>query len=430
MKYKKWIILLILAGLVLLLWSVPPVRTQVVEAGSSILHYTKTKAREYIGIGARVQMNKVVMAKASGLAQLEEGVKQAEQLVGQRRQEVNRQEEFIKSCIADMTLEQKLAQLMILTNEKDITEDNLLKLQPGGIILFGADFKGKTIQEVSERVDKLQSFMRYPLFVGVDEEGGAVSRISGLTDRDIPVFKSARQLGSNGDGNEIKEETIKKAKFLQSMGINLNFDPVADVVTKKSAYMYERSAGEDADTAAFYVKAVVETMADENMISCLKHFPGYGNNGNTHKTYIEDKRKLQSYQESDFIPFEEGVEAGADMVMVSHIVMKKIDSDMPASLSKDVHDLLREELDFDGVVMADDLNMQAVLSQVSLEEASGIALAAGNDMIFSADFAASLKGAKEAVGKGLVTEKQIDESVTRVFKLKVKHNLIKIAEGE
>lgn len=430
MKNRKWIGLLALAGLILLLWSIPPVRTQIVAAGSSIWNLAKMKVREYKGIGESVQVNKAVLAGISGREQLEEAVKQAKEHVSQRQQEANRQEEFIQSCIADMTMEQKFAQLMILTNEKDITKENLLKLQPGGIILFGPDFKGKTMQEVSERVEKLQSFMRYPLLVGVDEEGGAVSRISGLTDRNIPVFQSARQLGSSGDGKKIKEETTQKTRFLQSMGMNLNFDPVADIVTKKSAYMYERSAGEDSDTTAFYVKTVVETMAEENMISCLKHFPGYGNNGNTHKTYIKDKRKLQSYRESDFIPFEEGVAAGADMVMVSHIVMEKVDPDMPASLSKDVHTLLREELDYDGIVMADDLNMQAVLSQMSLEEASGIALAAGNDMIFSADFAASLKGVKEAVKKGLVTEAQIDESVKRVLKLKIKHNLIQTEEGE
>ena len=162
--------------------------------------------------------------------------KQAEEEKKQKREEEKR-ETYIAECIGKMTLEQKLAQLMILTNEKDITKNTMERYQPGGIILFGVDFNGKTIQEVKERVDKLQSYTALPLFIGVDEEGGVVSRVSGLKEENLPVFKSVRSLYKEGGVTAIKEETVVKAELLKKMGINLNFDPVADIVTDTKAYM-------------------------------------------------------------------------------------------------------------------------------------------------------------------------------------------------
>lgn len=377
-----------------------------------------------LAIGSRVLFCESVIVKAMNLQGKRVSVEQIRESVLLKKEEERMREEFLDSCIEEMTMDQKLSQLMILTNEKDITEQNLRQFQPGGIIFFGVDFNGKTKEMVSQRVNTLQSFMKYPLLVGVDEEGGEVSRISGLLDEGIPVFKSARELGDAKDWGAVKEETVTKAELLQSMGINVNFDPVADVVTKKSAYMYKRSAGGDAGIVSEYVKSVTETMGEENVISCLKHFPGYGNNGNTHRSYIQDSRSMDSYKNTDFIPFETGIQAGADMVMVSHLVMGAVDKERPASLSAKVHELLRSDFGFDGVMIADDLNMQAVLSQMTLEEASGAALAAGNDMIFSADFAASLSGAKKALQDGRITEEQINASIKRVLKMKMKHNLI------
>lgn len=388
--------------------------------------WIQEKYRAYTGFGAKAGNRQSVLTKSFQMEKRVLAMKEAEKEAMKKREEKQRQDIFLNACIREMTLEEKISQLMILTNEKDITEKNLREGQPGGVIFFDADFKGKTIKEVAGRVDMLQSYTKYPLLVGVDEEGGEVSRVDGLLDKEIPVFASARRLGDAADWKALADETTRKARLLTSMGINLNFDPVADIVTEKDAYMYERSAGSDAETVSAYVSAVLQAMEHENVISCLKHFPGYGNNGNTHRKYIKDKRKLKSYWESDFIPFETGLEKGADMVMISHFVMCAVDRKNPASLSAKVHLLLRDEFAFEGVIIADDLNMQAVLSQMTLEEASGKAIAAGNDMIFSADFAASRKGVLNAIREGTVTEEQIDISVKRVLKMKLEHDLIKM----
>jgi beta-N-acetylhexosaminidase len=396
----------------------------VVKQGSQIVAWAEGVQRRYDGFGSSVSVVAAAGKTVSVEESLEEGEKEAEAIRQQRQEQEKKINAYIEGCIADMTLEQKLCQMMILTNENDITEENLRRYQPGGVIFFGVDFKGKTVEEVGNRVERLQSYMTYPLFVGVDEEGGDVSRISGLLDEGLPRFSSARQLGEQGDMEVVREETVSKSELLQKMGINLNFDPVADVVTKASAYMYQRSAGGDAGVVSDYVTAVVETMEEQNMGSCLKHFPGYGDNGNTHTNYLKDSRSLEQYQQSDFLPFQAGIAAGADMIMVSHIVMEAVDKDNPASLSLAVHEMIREEFGFDGVVIADDLNMQAILSQMTLDEAAGEALTAGNDMIFSADLSATLKGMREAVDSGKVDEEQIDESVKRILRMKIERKLI------
>lgn len=342
----------------------------------------------------------------------------------EKRQKEEKMNQYINTCIGNMTLEEKLAQMMILTSKSDMSKAKLKTYQPGGILFFSDDFEGKTIKQVKKRVKKLQSCVQIPLFVGVDEEGGTVSRVSSLKSKEVPVFSGARALYIEENKDAVREETKVKTELLKSMGINLNFNPVADVVSDENAYMYERSASGDAGKVAGYVECVIQVMNEYDMGSCLKHFPGYGNNVNTHLTYAKDGRKLSVYKKKDFLPFEAGIRQGADMVMVSHVVMKKVDKKNPASLSKKVHSILRNDLGFDGVVIADDLNMNAILNQMTLEKATRKAFVAGNDMIFSADFSASMKGAKQAVKKGKLSEQQINESVARILRMKINRKII------
>lgn len=356
---------------------------------------------------------------------LDEILEKQNEIKEQKQEQVNR---FIDNLIKEMTLKEKLAQLMILTNEKDITENVIRTYQPGGIIFFSPDFKGKSTKEVTQRVERIQSYSELPLFVGVDEEGGEVSRIAGLTDEELPIFSSARKLYEEGGTALVLEDAKQKAEWLQKMGINLNFDPVADVVSNPNAYMYNRSASGKPEEVSEYVKTVIGVMKESRIGSCVKHFPGYSNNANTHLTYATDSKKLSVYETADFQPFVEGINAGTDMVMVSHIVMKSVDKNNPASLSKEVHGLLRENLGFEGVIIADDLNMKAILNQMDLGQAAALAIAAGNDMIFSADFNKTFTGIKTAVDNNELQISNIDASVERILKMKLNLGLITIEE--
>ena len=283
MRYKKCILGIIFLGVVCGL-------LYVTGAYKQVIGFAKETHRTYTGYGGILPIRQPSL-KSFGLEERVASIKEEEEKMRQQADREQQQDLFLESCLSGMTLEQKITQLLILTNPSDINEENLETYQPGGIIFFGADFQGKTMEDVKNRVSTLQSVMEYPLLIGVDEEGGEVTRISGMT-APVPVFESARKLGNKGDFEYVKEETKEKVKLLQSMGINVNFAPVADIVTDRSAYMYERSAGADAETVSAYVESVVQVMEEENMISSIKHFPGYGNNGNTHKSYVEDKREL------------------------------------------------------------------------------------------------------------------------------------------
>lgn len=335
--------------------------------------------------------------------------------------------QYIEKKLKEMTIEQKLAQMMILTNEKDIIASNLQTYQPGGIIFFEVDFSGKTMEQVKSRIDAIQSYMQIPLFVGVDEEGGEVSRLKTLAEPERPMFRGARTLMAEG-GSAVIEDTEQKTQYLKKMGLNLNFAPVADIVNSQSSYMYARSAGSEVEVVSEYVETVLSVMQEQQVMGCMKHFPGYGDNVNTHDGLAHDGRSLAEYEQKDFIPFQTGMEAGADMVMVSHVIMESVDKENPASLSLEVHDILRDDLGFEGVVIADDLNMQAILKTMTIEEATAKAFLAGNDMIFSADFPASMQGAIRAVEQEMLTEEQVNESVIRILRMKIKNGMIELEE--
>ena len=167
-----------------------------------------------------------------------------------------------------------------------------------------------------------------------------------------------------------------------------------------------------------YVTGVELMMGDVGMGSVLKHFPGYGNNVDTHTGIAIDERPIETFRNSDFLPFRAGIQAGAPFVLVSHNIVKCMDADLPASLSPAVHEILRGELGFDGVVLTDDLAMDAVKAYAEDGSVAVMALAAGNDMIVTADFEAQIAQVLSAIEDGTLDESVIDEACARVLRAK------------
>ena len=196
------------------------------------------------------------------------------------------------------------------------------------------------------------------------------------------------------------------------MGIYLNLAPVVDVSTEPGDYMYERTLGENTELTSVYAKTVIEASKKGKVSYTLKHFPGYGNNTDTHTGIVVDSRVYQEIVEYDLPPFKAGIDVEAEAVLVSHNVVTSIDKDNPASLSKEVHRLLREELGFTGVIITDDLAMGAVKNE---EEAVIKAVTAGNDLIIVTDYAKSIQTVKKAVEDGKLSESQINELAFRVL---------------
>ena len=237
-------------------------------------------------------------------------------------------------------------------------------------------------------------------------------------------FVTPQDLYAQGGIDLIVSDTHEKSELLKSLGINMNLAPVADVATDSNAFIYGRTLGRDAMETANYVREVVKKMKEEQMISVMKHFPGYGDNADTHTGVAIDKRKFEELEEADLLPFASGIRAQGPAVLGSHNIVESMDRTMPASLSKPVHDVLRNELDFTGVIMTDDLAMDAVKKYVINNEAATAAVLAGNDLIITSDFLRQKEEVVNAVKTGKISEKQIDMAVHRVVAMKIAYGII------
>lgn len=325
----------------------------------------------------------------------------------------------VENILSKMTVEEKVGQMFIARCPETNAVQKVTEYHLGGYILFGRDFSGKEKAEVIRTIQSYQDVSEIPLLIGVDEEGGTVNRVSSNRNLRAEPFRSPQELYAEGGFDLIRSDTQEKCDLLLSLGINLNFAPVCDVAQSQDDFIWKRSFGQDAEKTAEFVKTVVEVMQDKQMGSVLKHFPGYGNNADTHTGVAYDNRPYETFQDSDFLPFQAGIDAGASMVMVSHNVVSCMDDRSPASLSPKVHEILREQLGFDGVVITDDLVMDGVREFAGEEETAILAVQAGNDMLCCTDFEVQIPAVLEAVQNGDIAEERVDESVLRILKLKI-----------
>ena len=328
-----------------------------------------------------------------------------------------------QTILDTLTLEQKIGQLFISRCPE--TESSAIAaietLQPAGYILFARDIDGKTAQQVKETLQSYQNASNVPMIFGVDEEGGTVVRVSSNPLIADHKFQSPQTVYAQGGISAIVEDTKEKSQLLLSLGIHLNLEPVADVSFQETDFIYDRTFGQDAESTADYISTVVTTMNAEGISSTLKHFPGYGNNEDTHTGIAYDNRPMSTFESSDFLPFLAGIKAGAPAVLVSHNIVNCMDSGATASLSKEVHRILREELGFTGVIITDDLAMQAIPSYTGGQDPSVMAFQAGNDILLTSDLEGGVAAIKQAVTDGTITEQEINERVLRVLAWKLQY---------
>ena len=293
--------------------------------------------------------------------------------------------------------------------------------QFAGYVFYGKDFASKDKEAVNKMIDEVNSVAKIPLLTAVDEEGGKIVRASDKPMLASEPFASSKELYEEGGLSLIAEDTIKKSQFLKSLGLNLNLAPVVDVSLDPSSYIYERTLGHDTDETAEYAKTVISASKGTGVSYTLKHFPGYGNNGDTHDTESRDEKSLEEIKKTDLPPFEAGIEAGAEAVLVSHNIVLAVDSENPASLSPAIHNLLRKDLNFTGIIMTDDLDMGAVSA---LPDATKQAILAGNDLIITTDYEESFKAIKNAIQNKEISESQIEKLAFRVIAWKYYKGLL------
>ncbi len=324
-----------------------------------------------------------------------------------------------------MSLEEKIGQMFLIRYSDDQTVlSDIAQYNPGGILLFAKDFENHTKESIKAQLDTCQQASGTPLIIGVDEEGGVVTRISRFTNFRSERFKSPQDLYAEGGFERIASDTDEKCALLKSIGINVNLAPVADVSEGPSSFIYDRTIGQNAEITSEYVRTVVGRMKANGMGSALKHFPGYGDNGDTHTDIITDTRPLGAFVSGDLLPFQAGIDEGTDIVLVSHNIVSCMDPDYPASLSPTVHALLRNTIGFDGVIMTDDLVMSAITEYTDGKSAAVQAVIAGNDLLCCSDYAVQVPAVIEAVKSGVISEERINESAKRIIQMKLDLGII------
>ena len=336
----------------------------------------------------------------------------------------------VEDLLASMTLEEKVGQLFFVRVPDAEAVSDVSTYHLGGYILFSRDTADQTadslIQTIQSYQDAAAADTGIPLLIGVDEEGGTVVRVSSNPHLRASKFRSPQKAYADGGMEAVLADTREKDLLLSALGFNVNLAPVADVSTDPADFMYDRTLGQDASATADFVSQVVTQMSADGMGSVLKHFPGYGNNVDTHTGIAVDQRPLETFEASDFLPFQAGTEAGGGKtaVLVSHNIMAAVDDTLPASLSPAVHDLLREQLGFDGVVMTDDLAMEAVAAYSADGAVAVMALEAGNDLVITTDYRTQIPKVIEAVESGALSEDTIDTACRRVLTWKQELGMI------
>ena len=327
--------------------------------------------------------------------------------------------------MSDMTLEEKVGQLFLVRYDTSTAGKQITNYYAGGFVLFAKDFQNHTKVTIKKEIDAKQGISKIPLALAVDEEGGYVTRVSRFPAFRSERFKSNRVLFETGGYELVESSEKEKAELLLSLGLNLNLAPVADVSTDSNDYINIRTFGRDARETSTFISNIVTYNNKYGISSCLKHFPGYGNNVDTHNGIAIDNRSYESFVNNDFLPFKSGIEAGVPTILVSHNIVNSMDSNYPASLSKKVIDELRNTLGFSGVVITDDLAMGAVAKFVDGNTAATLAINAGNDMIITSSFETMYNEVLNNVKSGIIKEETIDKAVKRILAWKYAYKIIK-----
>lgn len=338
-------------------------------------------------------------------------------------------EEMVEATIEVMPLEDKVAGLFIVTPEAitgvttavlagDGTKEALNKYAVGGIVYFAKNIQ--SADQLKKMISNTRSFSRYPLFIGVDEEGGSVSRIagSGLASK----VDSAQKIGRTGDSNNAYVAGSTIGNYLANLGFDLDFAPVADIANVDNSVMASRSYGSDGTFVASFVTAMMLGLEEQGVTACLKHFPGIGSTvQDTHDGIAVSNRSAEEFRTDEFTVFQAGIDAGANMVMVGHMAAPSLVGDnTPSSMSSIIiTDILRKELGFDGVIITDAMNMSAISKYYESDQAAITALKAGCDMILMPDdFKQAYNGVLQAVKEGVISEERVDDSLKRIYRIK------------
>ncbi len=419
---KKWICMLLAASMLTGCQLMPGGRSE----GSAPVEVTSEAVQEQSSTTEEEASSEAAQEESVATEESSETTEESSQSEEEVQEEFADPEDVataqrVEEILNTMTLEEKVGQ-MFLARMPDSAAYYAETYQLGGYVLFDVDFSGYSKESVIQRIDSCQEVSKIPMIMSVDEEGGTVTRVSDYF-RDSR-FMSPRDVYAEGGWSGIVSDTIEKCQLLKELHLNMNLAPVCDLADDYGDFMYERSFSGDAQEAANFIGWTISTMNEQGIGSSLKHFPGYGNNVDTHTGMAIDYREAQEYYDYDLLPFQEGIAMGASSVMVSHNIVTCFDDYYPASLSPEIHRILREDLGFEGVIITDDLVMGAIQDFCGEVNSAVYAVEAGNDMLISTNFESQFASIMDAIDEGRITEERINDSVRRILTMKIDMGLL------
>lgn len=355
---------------------------------------------------------------------------------GEKSQEELR-EEKVSELLEDMTLEEKVCQLFMITPEAltgmgvvtqagELTQQSLNEYPVGGLIYFS-----QNLIDPEQTRDMLAMTKQYamersgiPILLSVDEEGGQVARVSSNPAFGITPIGNMSDVGARGDVQEAYQIGAQIGSYLSDLGFNMDAAPDADVLTNPwNEVVAYRSFGSDPQLVASMAEAELQGLEDQGILGLYKHYPGHGGTAaDSHEGQVYVEETLDELMDGAFVPFQQGIDAGTDVIMVSHISCPNVTGDYtPATLSYLlVTEILREDMGFDGIVITDALNMGAITQLYTSDQAAVAALQAGADiLLMPEDFQTAYNGVLQAVASGTLTEERIDQSVRRILNIKI-----------
>jgi beta-N-acetylhexosaminidase len=338
--------------------------------------------------------------------------------------------------VAGMTLEEKIAQMFVVTPDAlvgkagvtaagDTTKNSYNDRPVGGIVYMSSNLldREQTETMLSNMQNIAQERMGLPVLLCVDEEGGSVARIAGNSAFEVTDVGTMSTIGATGDSQNAYQAGSTIGAYLSELGFNVDFAPVADVLTNDANTIGDRSFGTDASLVADMVSAELSGLSEQNVYGVVKHFPGHGGaSSDSHDGRAVSERTLEELTAEEFVPFQRAIDENVSFVMVGHISLPNVTGDnTPATLSPVlVTDVLRNQMGYDGIIITDAMNMKAITDIYNSDNAAILAVTAGADMILMpGDFDRAYNGLLTAVQNGTISEERINESVTRIIKLKL-----------
>ena len=334
-------------------------------------------------------------------------------------------DEKVEKTLNNMTLDEKIGQMItIFYNSQEM--DNTLKsaiedVKPGGFILFGDNIT--TYEKTLKLIKDIKGLSKIPMFISIDEEGGNVQRLRQLKDYEITDIPYMYELGEKNDLELTYNVGKVIAEELKVFGINMDFAPVIDVYSNKdNKVIGKRSFGNSVDIVSKNGEILAKSLMDNGIIPVYKHFPGHGNTAiDSHYDLPVVNKTKEELLNSDLIPFVDAINKGANVIMIGHLAVPDITKDnTPASLSKElITNFLKKELNYNGLVVTDALNMGALTKYYDKDDLCGEAVKAGVDILLMPTSSRKcLSSIKTKVNNNEVSEEQINDSVRKILKLK------------